>query len=322
MFSMPVLTSFKHNKKKAAGVLAGLLAFGGFSTLTLPAVAADSEASGPRIKLTAIDTDVVAASGRDFAANANITIEAASKDLSGEGVVKVGADGRFLVAFKLPAGFDDQLKVTSKTPDVAAILNIEVPEENGSTTTTAAPGGTTTTVKGGTTTTVKDGTTTTTVKGGTTTTTAKATTTTKKVTTTTQKPATGTPDLDDKLLKLPEAAAYNTQVDAYNAAIVTYNSKVTSLNTALANATSEKKTAVTSDVNALNTKLAALNASTTAVNNSITELNKKAAAAKTQAELDALKPGLADLTSKLKANTAQVTDLNKDIDAISVKLSA
>jgi hypothetical protein len=310
MFLMPALTSFKHNKKKVAGVVAGLLAFGGFSTLTLPAVAADSEASGPRIKLTAIDTDVVAASGRDFAANANITIEATSKDLAGEGVVKTGADGRFLVAFKLPAGFDDQLKVTSKTPDVAAVLNIEVP--SGSTTTTAAPGATTTTVK--------DGTTTTTAKA--TTTTAKVTTTTAKVTTTTQKPATGTPELDDKLLALPGAVEYNKQADAYNAMILTYNSKVAAFNTALTNASAEKKQAVTADVNALNTKLVALNASMTSLNNSINELNAKAVAAKTQAELDAVSKGLSDLTTKLKANTTQFSDLIKDIDAISVKLSA
>lgn len=287
-----------NSKKKAAGVLVGLLAFFGLTAITLPAFAAGPNATGPRIKLTAIDTDIVAASGRDFAANADLTITATSTELSGNGTVHTGADGRFLVAFKLPAGFDDKLSVVTKTPNVKAEVNIEVPDEVKSTTSTSTSTSTTST------------------------TTPTTSSTTSSTTSTTAKPVTGgsIPTLDSKLLSLSGATAFNTQADAYNKATTAYNTKVTAMNAKLATATADQKAAITADVNAINTKIVTLNAGTSAVNTSIIDINAKAKAATTQGQLDALEPQLATLTSQLKANTDMVNSLIASVDSAMAKL--
>lgn len=122
-------------KKKLVGVTAGLLAFAGLATFATSANANSNNivrsSTAPKITLAELDRDVVVASGRNYAANSEVSITADSSSLTGTGTVKVDSEGRFLVAFKIPAGFNDRLKVSSASPAESATIRVRVGGGNG-----------------------------------------------------------------------------------------------------------------------------------------------------------------------------------------------
>lgn len=92
------------------------MALAGALALLVPATATASPAAStgtPTLTIVLFDTDIVLVGGRGFAPNQDITVEALTTELGGSARIRPGGDGRFLLGFQVPPGFNDTVHVTA-----------------------------------------------------------------------------------------------------------------------------------------------------------------------------------------------------------------
>ena len=115
----------KRGRKALAAAAVVTLAVTG---LVMPAAYAET-ADKPTLKLTPVDTDIVAVSGRNFPANTKVTIVAVASVGQGSGEIDVNKDGRLLLGFQVPAGFKGKVDVVASQQAAVASIDVDVPAD-------------------------------------------------------------------------------------------------------------------------------------------------------------------------------------------------
>jgi hypothetical protein len=134
-------------RRAAARLLLAVLAAACAVGLTPLAAAADptaTAAAGGRatVVMAVFDTDVVLVGGRGFAAGSAISLDALAGGLGGTASVHSDAQGRFVVGFQVPGGFNGTVSVTATGGDgkkAAGTVPIIVPKDETATATPASP---------------------------------------------------------------------------------------------------------------------------------------------------------------------------------------
>ncbi|MCM3882878.1 family 16 glycosylhydrolase [Frankia sp. R82] len=95
------------------------------------------DASAPRLRLVVFEQDIVLVAARGFPVQAPIELTATATGLRGSTTTRTDADGRLIVGFLLPAGYDGSVTVTATSGPTSATSTLAV------TVPTAAPHATT-----------------------------------------------------------------------------------------------------------------------------------------------------------------------------------
>ncbi|MCK9923869.1 glycoside hydrolase family 16 protein [Frankia sp. AgPm24] len=87
---------------------------------------AATETTGARLRLVVFEQDIVLVSARGLPAQAPVTLAATAAGLGGTTTTRTDADGRLIVGFLVPAGYDGTVTVTATSGETSATSTLKV----------------------------------------------------------------------------------------------------------------------------------------------------------------------------------------------------